>query len=456
MQVKCEYCGAWINDTDEKCPNCDAANTKLVRTAKTTPTTIEELQDWYKARKLPPYEKTRFFIGRNYMAPKAFGIYKEGNNFIVYKNKADGNRVIRYKGTDEAYAVNEIYLRLKEEILNQKMTNSTGQSGTRSLDGIKGIVSGVTGCLGRCSGCLFNIAVKIGLIMGLITAAALVIIILAAIISPIFEDKSPQPGLYYVSEDKSDIYYHYNKLEDGRYEWWQTPVENPSWEQRYCSSDNDGFPDNLTSSNLCGIYGAYSEMINEAGLSEDNITNEKSSLYNISNWHPYTDLHHTSPNSSAYYYIDGKSYYYLNDSHGASYGTADNSGWYTYDDGWEYYCSGSDREALGDELWYDDDEYLVGSDYSHYEAYISGNVYNFSDIEAAAWSTAAMATTFEDTTWYGQKVAADEAYDEYISSKSSSSYDWSSSSDWSSDSDWDWDSGSDSWDSGSTDWDSDW
>ena len=40
--------------------------------------------------------------------------------FIVYKNKADGTRAVRYKGTDEAYAVNELYLKLKDEILNQK------------------------------------------------------------------------------------------------------------------------------------------------------------------------------------------------------------------------------------------------------------------------------------------------------------------------------------------------
>ena len=64
-------------------------------------------------------------IGKNIKEPKAFGIYKDGRNFIVYKNKANGQRAVRYKGTDEAYAVNELYMRLKEEILNQKSNNLT-------------------------------------------------------------------------------------------------------------------------------------------------------------------------------------------------------------------------------------------------------------------------------------------------------------------------------------------
>ena len=59
--------------------------------------TIEELKSWYIARKLPPEETTRFFIGKNIKEPRAFGIYQDGNKFIVYKNKADGSRAVRYK-----------------------------------------------------------------------------------------------------------------------------------------------------------------------------------------------------------------------------------------------------------------------------------------------------------------------------------------------------------------------
>ena len=126
MEIKCEYCGSIIKETDEKCPYCGATNQAVKRTADHTPKTIEELQQWYQARNLPPYEVTRFFIGINYTQPKAFGIYREGQNVIVYKNKANGERAIRYQGTDEAYAVNELYLKLKEEILNQKEHNRAG------------------------------------------------------------------------------------------------------------------------------------------------------------------------------------------------------------------------------------------------------------------------------------------------------------------------------------------
>lgn len=122
MEIKCEYCGSYISESLEKCPNCGAVNNNKHRTAKTTPKTIEELKQWYADRNLPPYETTRFFIGVDYQYPRAFGIYKDGTTgeFVVYKNKDTGERAIRYHGTDEAYAVNELYLKLKSEILNQK------------------------------------------------------------------------------------------------------------------------------------------------------------------------------------------------------------------------------------------------------------------------------------------------------------------------------------------------
>ena len=125
MKIKCEYCKAYINDYDEKCPNCGAPNEHLVRKAKGSPKTIEELKEWYKQKNLPPEETTRFFIGTDYKKPRAFGIYKdeETGNFVVYKNKDNGQRAIRYEGKDEAYAVNELYLKLKEEIVNQKTRN---------------------------------------------------------------------------------------------------------------------------------------------------------------------------------------------------------------------------------------------------------------------------------------------------------------------------------------------
>lgn len=134
MQIKCEYCGSFISEKDEVCPNCGAVNENFKRSSDGTPKTIEELKAWYEKRNLPPKEVTRFFIGEDFKGPRAFGIYEQNGEFIVYKNKDDGSRAIRYSGKDEAYAVNELYLKLKSEILNQKANNiNNKKNGKESL-----------------------------------------------------------------------------------------------------------------------------------------------------------------------------------------------------------------------------------------------------------------------------------------------------------------------------------
>ena len=131
MKVKCEHCGAEISELDIKCPYCRGENVHYKKeivssyNSNNEPKTIEELKQWYIAMNLPDENVTRFFIGKNYKHPKAFGIYQDERtgNFIVYKNKGDGERAVRYDGRDEAYAVNEIYQKLKDEIYNQKNNN---------------------------------------------------------------------------------------------------------------------------------------------------------------------------------------------------------------------------------------------------------------------------------------------------------------------------------------------
>ena len=130
MKVKCDFCGNYIDDADEKCSYCGAANTGIKRSGTGVPKTIEELKQWYIDHNLPDENTTRFFIGKDYSGPRAYGIFKkDSGDFVVYKNKSDGTRATRYIGTDEEYAVNEIYLKLKEEITNQK-ARSTSQRST--------------------------------------------------------------------------------------------------------------------------------------------------------------------------------------------------------------------------------------------------------------------------------------------------------------------------------------
>lgn len=126
MKIQCKYCNTYVSTSEETCPYCGAVNDGFQRTANKQPKTIEELKQWYTDRKLPPYSVTRFFIGENRSEAKCFGIYQDFNgDFVVYKNKADGSRAVRYAGKDEAFAVNELYMRLKDEIVNQKAHQHT-------------------------------------------------------------------------------------------------------------------------------------------------------------------------------------------------------------------------------------------------------------------------------------------------------------------------------------------
>lgn len=139
------------------------------------PKTIEELKQWYIDRNLPPEETTRFFIGKNYEYPKAFGIYfdETTEDYVVYKNKADGSRAIRYKGKDEAKAVNELFLKLRDEIANQKSNNV--RYTTSSYKGVGSGSSNSYGSSRRSSSFFANILIfgVVGVMMLIMGAVAI-------------------------------------------------------------------------------------------------------------------------------------------------------------------------------------------------------------------------------------------------------------------------------------------
>lgn len=125
---KCPFCGSIVKSNEKKCPGCGADNDMYVPEKSKvvlTPHTIEELKQ-YCAERGMPLQRMRFFIGEDYKKPKAFGIYKKSNgDVVVYKNKADGSRAIRYEGPDEAHGVKELYMKLLEECHNRNIWPDT-------------------------------------------------------------------------------------------------------------------------------------------------------------------------------------------------------------------------------------------------------------------------------------------------------------------------------------------
>ena len=113
----CRFCGGSVSSAERKCPLCGAANENYVvqrRTVSFAPKTIAELKE-YCAERGMPLPKMRFFIGEDFREPCAFGIYRDGDSFVVYKNKSGGDRIVRYSGPDEAAAVHELFVKLLDE-----------------------------------------------------------------------------------------------------------------------------------------------------------------------------------------------------------------------------------------------------------------------------------------------------------------------------------------------------
>jgi hypothetical protein len=133
---KCPFCDGVVRSDEKTCPHCGAVNRYFVEDTPRTviqPKTIEELQE-YCAERGMPLLRMRFFIGEDYREPKAFGIYRDGRDVIVYKNKSDGSRAVRYRGPDEAHGVNELFQKLLSECHNRGIYPD-GKPVTRSSAG---------------------------------------------------------------------------------------------------------------------------------------------------------------------------------------------------------------------------------------------------------------------------------------------------------------------------------
>ena len=393
MSIKCDLCGAHYSENEERCPECGAKNPNFKRIVVDKPKTINELKAWYVSKNLPPYETTRFFIGINYTKPRAFGIYEDGEKFVVYKNKNDGSRVIRYEGIDEEYAVNELYLRLKQEIKNQK----SHQKRRLSLKKTTFIT-----------------------LTAVFSTIALIVVLIIYLESGVSERRvetaiKPYTSQYYY-DDGSIFYCDYGDSYNS-FTWWKYNEDLDDYVVYLTTKVWDKehpiiyFPINVDN-NDCHTYsinGIY-DMLYPDGHNLLDFYDK----YNIYNSHNYIDAgHHFEPAGERYYTVGDKQYYYLPNRysrHGQNY-----SGWYAYEDYyWAFYCNYDDRDMLGDELWYDSDKYYTS--------------YNYENTGLEEQGIA----PFEDSLYYQDFLEARESWSNEYEERESDSF-WSffdSDSDW--------------------------
>ena len=90
---------------------------------------IEELKQKC-AEKNMPLEKMRFFIGEDRKEPKCFGVYLDEStgNWVVYKNKADGTRAVRYEGPDEVKHRKDMHTSPYDESVLREIYDQSGQT----------------------------------------------------------------------------------------------------------------------------------------------------------------------------------------------------------------------------------------------------------------------------------------------------------------------------------------
>ncbi len=198
------------------------------------PRTIEEFKAFCEQHDIPA-EKMRFFIGVDHREPKAYGVYKDENgDFVLYKNKTDGTRAVRYKGPYEDIAINELYEKMKAEVEKRKGNtrafeeasydetsaerSSYSESGHVNDDGLwhdpgEDSSAGFREAGGRITkpGCTRFFAWFTAIIVG------------SSLLMVVF-DKSPKRGYY--NYDNTDYYY------DSGY-WYDYDYDSGEWDPAY-------------------------------------------------------------------------------------------------------------------------------------------------------------------------------------------------------------------------------
>lgn len=221
MLIQCKYCGSNYSDTELECPNCGAANDCVNRTAAGTPKTIDELLKWAGQHHLP-LDQMRTYIGQDVRDARAYGIYKDpvSEDFVVYKNKSDGSRAERYRGKDEAYAVNELYQKMKARVAEQKAHQMPNVDSGSTQEPERSTPSGQ----------------RRRLLKSVLTVIIFIIIVVFGfefyVFSLLSDDKLPSVSSGYYRYD-SDMYYHdhgdYWYIWNDRSDTWSSYDADPGW-----------------------------------------------------------------------------------------------------------------------------------------------------------------------------------------------------------------------------------
>ncbi len=453
MKIKCEFCGSMINDTQAACPHCGAPNERVRRASGDQPVTIEQLKQWYESKGLPPYEVTRFFIGIDYREPKAFGIYRDPNtgHYIVYKNKDTGARAIRYEGTDEAYAVNELFQRLKQEIVQQKNNNAARKAGEQQ------------GQSGESRGGCFGFLLKLfGWAVGISVGG----MVLLSVLGFLLTWNDPETGYY---EFGGDAYYRSDTEYNGS-SWFRYDSDDGVWSAPLSAN---ALPEELETKKTAKEFFLGSDWNDSLACADF-----EQSVYG-------QDLKVGLQAKEGYYRGDGELFYHLPEGY--------DEGWYRFGTQWEavdfsnlpqslrhtstaaeQFISKQYDRSIGEE---DFSQTLIYQDYiapstirkGYYQAeeltlyhdnpYYDAGWYAFLDDEWTPISVDALPESLQHPSRVGDFYFTPtwNAFTQFSDFKDSPYYE-DEKDDWDdrdADSDFDWDSG-DSWDSGDTDWGSDW
>ncbi len=234
----CPYCGSVIRSDQPNCPGCGAPNrgyspapvpapeSPPAASAPRRPETIEELQAFCASRRMP-LEKMRFFIGQDYPHPRAFGIYRDGENVVVYKNKSSGERAVRYRGRDEKRAVGELYDKLLEECHKRGLyPEGSPLPRPASAPATRSAAPSRSRSRSRSSGCLSGILSHLGLVF-------ILILVLGAAVSGCNDGITHRRDGYYYLPGDNYVYYNYGG------DWFYTLGEsdNDFW------YETDSFPE---------------------------------------------------------------------------------------------------------------------------------------------------------------------------------------------------------------------